>query len=41
MAEQDLLSSSFIDIGGDTDHFATQKKEEGYEWDEPGGCWEE
>ena len=27
LAEQSLLSSSFIDIGGDTDHFDTQKKE--------------
>lgn len=41
MAEHDLLSSSLVDIGGDTDHFDTQKKNEGYEWDELGGYWEE
>ena len=41
MAEQDLLSSSLVDIGGDTDHFDTQKKNEGYVWDELGGYWEE
>ena len=29
LAEQSLLSSSFVGIGGDTDHFDTQKKEEG------------
>ena len=32
LAEQSLLSSSFVGIGGDTDHFDTQKKEEGCEW---------
>ena len=41
LAEQSLLSSSFIGIGGDTDQFDTQKKEEGGEWDEQGGYWEE
>ncbi len=41
MAEQSLLSSSFVGIGGDTDRFDTQKKKEGDEWDEPGGYWEE
>ena len=41
MAEQNLLSSSFVGSGGDTDHFDTQKKKEGDEWDEPGGYWEE
>ena len=42
LAEQSLLRSSFVGIGGDTDHFDTQKKkEEGCEWDEPGGYWEE
>ena len=41
MAEQNLLSSSFVGIGGDTDHFDTQKKNEGFEWDEPSGYWEE
>ena len=41
MAEQNLLSSSFVGIGGDTDHFDTQKKEEGGEWGEQGGYWED
>ena len=41
MAEQSLLSSSFVGIGGDTDRFDTQKKKEGDEWSEPGGYWEE
>ena len=41
LAEQSLLSSSFIGIGGDTDHFDTQKKEESGEWGEQGGYWEE
>lgn len=36
-----VLSSSFVCIGGDTDHFDTQKKKEDYEWNEPGGYWEE
>ena len=41
LAEQSLLSSSFVGIGGDTDHFDTQKKEECGEWDNPGGYWKE
>ena len=41
MAEQNLLSSSFVGIGGDTDRFDTQKKKEADEWDEPDGYWEE
>ena len=41
MAEQDLLSSSFIGIGGDTDHFDTQKKNEGDEWNDLGDYLEE
>ena len=41
LAEQSLLSSSFVGIGGDTDHFDTQKKEEGGEWGEQGGYWED
>ena len=41
MAKQNLLNSSFVGIGGDTDRFDTQKKKEGDEWDEPGGYWEE
>ena len=41
LAEQNLLSSSFIGIGSDTDHFDTQKKEEGGEWNDQGGYWEE
>lgn len=41
LAEQSLLSSSFVGIGGDTDHFDTQKKEEGGEWNDQGGYWEE
>ncbi|MGN1242259.1 MAG: hypothetical protein ACI4T7_07230 [Alloprevotella sp.] len=41
LAEQNLLSSSFVGIGGDTDHFDTQKKEEGGEWGEQGGYWED
>lgn len=34
LAEQSLLSSSFVGIGGDTDHFDTQKKEQGGYWEE-------
>ena len=41
MAEQNLLSSSFVGIGGDTGRFDTQKKKGGYKWNEPGGYWEE
>ena len=41
MAEQNLLSSSFVGICGDADRCDTQKKKEGDEWDEPGGYWEE
>ena len=41
MAEQNLLSSSFVGIGGDTDRFDTQQKKEGDEWAEPDGYWEE
>ena len=41
MAEQNLLSSSFVGIGGDTDHFDTQKKNEGDEWNDLGDYLEE
>ena len=41
MAEQNLLSSSFVGIGGDTDHFDTQKKNEGDEWNDLGEYLEE
>ena len=41
MAKQNLLNSSFIGIGGDTDHFDTQKKNEGDEWNDLGEYLEE
>ena len=41
MAKQNLLSSSFVGIGGDTDHFDTQKKNEGDEWNDLGDYLEE
>ena len=41
MAEQNLLSSSFVGIGGDTDRFDTQKKNEGDEWNDLGDYLEE
>ena len=41
LTEQSLLSFSFVGIGGDTDPFDTQKTEEGGEWGEQGGYWEE